>query len=210
MPADLPRRTMGLARLVRWLCLICVVALGLAIWLVLRAKTAEAGLVLPTAAEEAWVGLRGWLGFQLALWLAVMAWMQAAITNADRIAPDPARIGPWMSVVWWLVPVVNLFQPVRAMSQTWNTTVDRGDLRGAAAAPVAGWWLLAMVGSIWLALTLPGFVGDPSPEALSTHLVPLAGSFVIWAAALATLASCVKTISHAETAAPAEATAQPA
>ncbi len=213
MPAELPRRIGWRTRLVRWMILLCILALGLAVFLILRAKGAEAGLVLPTAEEEVTAGLAIWLGLQGALFVAVLVWMHAAVANADALAPDPRRIGPWMAVVWWFVPLFNLFQPVRVMSQTWNSSVDKApDIDGAAAAPVAGWWLLCAVGAAWLPLSLSAMRADPTLEAIYAHAVSVGGALVFWVGGMGCLASCVKTVSRAQRAERADAApvAQPA
>jgi hypothetical protein len=199
MPADLPRRIGWRTGLVRWLVLLCVVTLVGAIGLILRAKGVGAGLVLPTAAEEAQAGLALWAGCQLALFMAVLVWMHGAVANAQAQAPDDRRIGPWMAVVWWFVPLLNFFQPVRVMSQTWNTSVDgAANINGPAAAPVAGWWILAALGCFWLPLSLQALIADPGLEEAYGHIGTLGGALVVWIGAMGCLASCVKTIGGAQ------------
>jgi Domain of unknown function (DUF4328) len=77
--------------------------------------------------------------------IVLLIWMHHAVANAGHIAPDPRRIGRWWVVVWWFVPLFNLWQPIRSMSQTWNTSVDTHiDMNGPAAPPVTVWWLLLL------------------------------------------------------------------
>lgn len=199
MPGDLPFR-MGLRTgLVRWLVLLCAIAVLLAVGLILRAKTATGGLAMPLAADETRAAIALWLGLQAALFVALLVWMHAAVTNAAAQSPDSRRIGPWMAVAWWFVPVFNFFQPVRAMSQTWNTSVDGGaDINGAAAAPVAGWWLLAAIGVLWLPSALQALLDAPGLSEALGRIGAVAGALLAWIGAMGCLANCVGTIGRAQ------------
>jgi hypothetical protein len=200
MPGRLPRRVGWRTALVRWLILLCVLALGGAIWLILRAKGATTGYVLPTAAEEVMAGLGLWIALQVVLWIAMVLWTRAAVVNADAIRPDERRIGPNFAALYWVLPPFFLFQPVRVMSQTWNTSVDRADhIDGPAAAPVAGWWLCCAIGVVWLPLSLQTMMADPTLEAIYAHIVSVGGALVFWIGGLGALASVVKTIARAQT-----------
>ena len=88
-------------------------------------------------------------------------WMHHAAANAAVIEPDARRIRPWWAVIWWFIPVCNLWQPIRCMSQIWNTSVDTGiDLNGPAAPPVALWWLLLIFALLTLAAASPARIVD--------------------------------------------------
>lgn len=201
MPGDLPYHMGWRTALVRWLVLACIAGLAGAVFLILRAKSADEGLFLPTMAEEAQAGIALWLGLQAALLLALLVWTHAAVANAQAMAPDDRRIGRWMAVIWWFVPLFNLFQPVRVMSQTWNTAVDgSANVIGPAAAPVAGWWILAAIGVVWLPLSLRTMIADPGLEDVYAHIASVGGALVFWIGAMGCLAHCVKMIGRAQTA----------
>jgi hypothetical protein len=201
MPGDLPRRIGWRTELVRWLVRLCVAGLGLALFLILRAKSSDTGLVLPQAAAEVQAGLALWLGLQATLFAAVLVWMHAAVANAQAQAPDGDRIGPWMAVVWWFVPLFHFFQPVRVMSQTWNTSVDgSANVNGPAAAPVAGWWILAAIGVLWLPLSLQTLIADPGLDEVYAHIGSVGGALLVWIGAMGCLSYCVKTIGRAQNA----------
>jgi hypothetical protein len=49
-------------------------------------------------------------------------WMYRAAANAGELDPDTSRISPSWSVIWWAVPIANLWMPLRAVKQVWNSS----------------------------------------------------------------------------------------
>jgi Domain of unknown function (DUF4328) len=113
-----------------------------------------------------------WFVLSVVLNVALIFWLFRASGNAAMIAPDPRWIKPWWTVIWWFVPAFNLWQPYRAMSQVWNTSVDHDmDLNGPAAPNVTTWWMLLLFGPV-LAAVISG--GDSPPLYLLALLLLLA------------------------------------
>jgi hypothetical protein len=199
MPGDLPRRIGWITAVVRVLCLVSGLCL-----LVSRAASVLGSSYVPVLGPLGLPLLQAWAGLTLLLFVATLVWMQAAVQNAQAMAPDPRRMRSWMAVVWWFLPPFAFFQPVRAMSQTYNTSVDRSDdINGTAASPVAGWWMLASLAAISALLAFSGMT-DPATGA---PMVPVdrwqnpAGFLlpaVLWLGALGCLATCVKRIATAQ------------
>ncbi|MEM6664397.1 MAG: DUF4328 domain-containing protein [Pseudomonadota bacterium] len=68
-------------------------------------------------------------------------WLYRASANAQARDPDPQRISPRMAVIWFAVPIANLFMPFQGIKQIWNTTVvGRGPLTSPAPGFFALWW----------------------------------------------------------------------
>jgi Domain of unknown function (DUF4328) len=157
MPRSLPHRLSRISSVLEALCLgqifiaiACVVAFGCGMFGLLPPFVA----LLPQLIL-AWAVTTG-LGFIL-----LLAWMHHAAANAAVIAPDARRIGPLWAVIWWFIPVCNLWQPIRCMSQIWNTSVDNdANLNGPAAPPVTLWWILLLAALLALAGTPPERVAD--------------------------------------------------
>ena len=76
-------------------------------------------------------------------------WIYRASANAGAIAPSETRIKPGWAVGWYFVPFANLWMPYRAMSETWEATMD---VSGAQEAGVprwfAGWWACWVIANI--------------------------------------------------------------
>jgi Domain of unknown function (DUF4328) len=120
----------------------------------------------------------------------LLVWMHHAAANAAVLAPDPRRIRPWMAVIWWFVPVFNLWQPIRCMSQIWNTSVDADmDLNGPAAPPVTLWWLL-------LLFTPVPVLGTPPTAMLDGH--DLAFSVALSAASTAAQMTIIRQVTRGQ------------
>ena len=105
----------------------------------------------------------------------LVVWVYRAATNAALIMPDERWIRPWWTVIWWFVPIINLWQPIRSMSQIWNASVDHDiDLNGPAAPAVTTWWLLQLFAPALASL----LAGDRQNEeyVLGASMLFMAGS----------------------------------
>jgi hypothetical protein len=102
--------------------------------------------------------------------ILIVIWMYPACANAMSLVPDKRWIRPNWLVIWWFVPLFNIWQPYRAMSQIWNSSVDHNmDLNGPAAPAVTTWWLLLLLGP-----SLAGvFVGSNGNKEYATALALL-------------------------------------
>jgi hypothetical protein len=122
--------------------------------------------------------------------IVLLIWMHHTVANAAHIAPDPRRIGRWWVVVWWFVPLFNIWQPIRAMSQTWNTSVDTEiDMNGPAAPPVTVWWLTLLFAPV------PLLPGEPT-ELVEWHALAL--TLLMYAASAASLITIVRQVTRGQ------------
>jgi hypothetical protein len=100
------------------------------------------------------------LALTAAIYALVIAWHYRVVANAHVLQPDPRRIMPALAVIWWFVPIAHLLQPLRSLSQTWNTSVDRSaDPTGPATPVVTIWGLFFLVAMVMTLVDL----GQPRP-----------------------------------------------
>jgi hypothetical protein len=122
--------------------------------------------------------------------IVLLVWMHQAVANAAHIAPDPRRIGRWWVVVWWFVPLFNLWQPIRSMSQTWNSCVDPHiDMNGPAAPPVTLWWLTLLFAPVPVLTTEPTAL-------VEWHALAL--TLLLYAASAASLITIVRAVTRGQ------------
>lgn len=224
MPGDLPYRIGWRTSVVRWLCLLSAASYLVAVWLAYSAPASGElfDLVFRARGEVqldnnpivlALLAILAWASVNLALLIALMVWMHAAVSNAQALDPNGNRIGPWMAVIWWIIPIFNFVQPLRVMSQTYNTSVDRNpDINGPAAPTVVAWWLLAAVGS-FASFAALGSLMSSSPGEILDHAGAVGFGTVTWLGALGSLSNAVKQIGRAQIASTQDAApgdAQPA
>ncbi len=57
----------------------------------------------------------------LANFMGLLVWMYPAQKNLPALQPTrPLEVSPGWAVVWFFVPIMNLFRPFQAMRQLWN------------------------------------------------------------------------------------------
>ena len=72
-------------------------------------------------------------------------WIQRASSNAAVIRPDADRITPAWSVIWFFIPIANLWKPYQAMRQTWNSRSDTSSGLDGPMPKFAFWWWMCWV-----------------------------------------------------------------
>ena len=80
--------------------------------------------------------------------IAALCWLvwQAQATENQWAAGRPTMISPAWAVLWWFVPVAQMWQPAVAVRQLLRVSAP-GDARGDTAL-VATWWTLFLLGSV--------------------------------------------------------------
>ncbi len=106
----------------------------------------------------------GQLGVGIALIALFCLWIPRANRNARALGAKGMRFTPEWCVLWYLIPILNLFQPYRAMREIWLAS-DPADgtrwreQRVSLLLPL--WWAL------WLACLFANFAayrGTPDPH----------------------------------------------
>jgi hypothetical protein len=80
--------------------------------------------------------------------IAALCWLvwQAQATENQWAAGRPTVIGPAWAVLWWFVPVAQMWQPVVAVRQLLRMSAPAD--AGGDTALVATWWTLFLLGSV--------------------------------------------------------------
>jgi hypothetical protein len=80
--------------------------------------------------------------------IAFLVWLYAASKRAHNLGAFDMRFSPAAGVGWFFVPIANLFQPFRAISEIWKVSdpsIDRASPAAWQDAPVSAllpiWWV---------------------------------------------------------------------
>lgn len=94
------------------------------------------------------------LGLLIALVVLFCLWIPRANRNARALGAGGMRFTPRWCVIWYVIPILNLFRPYQAMKEIWQASVpgDATAWRERTAPPILPlWWAL------WL---ISGFAGQ--------------------------------------------------
>ncbi|MEV6109401.1 DUF4328 domain-containing protein [Streptomyces sp. NPDC051940] len=82
----------------------------------------------------------------LATVIVFLLWFQSVRDATEaRLPGRRERGGRSWSMIWWFVPVVNLWMGLRITLDVWSANAAEGSrARSAGWLPVAGWWVLSM------------------------------------------------------------------
>lgn len=149
------RDNRALAAWVRWLCwaqaglLVLAVAGG-----VLAVGGGDLkGELTPLAGAAAVAAFVRIIVF-LATVVVTLIWLYRATANAKAMGATDLMVSPVMAVIWWFVPLLNLFMPYLAVRDLWRASERPGDWQGVSApATLVIWWVL------WLCGNVAGWVG---------------------------------------------------
>ena len=125
-------------------------------------------------------------------------WVHRAALNAGRIDPDPRRITPGWAVGWHAVPFANLWLPLKAMKQTWVTSLGRRDI-DATEMPgrLILWWVLWIVSNGVGNLSGRGGLSDDLERVQESFVYDFVNAPITIACALAWL-SIVRVVTRAQ------------
>ena len=73
-------------------------------------------------------------------------WQHHAQYNATLLAAGPLKYTPAWAVIWWFIPIANLFMPFLTVRELWRASHGGAAWRAIKTWPVIGWWWAA-----WLA-----------------------------------------------------------
>jgi len=110
-------------------------------------------------------------GPAVAGFVLLLFWMRSMNRALRGLGVRGLRYSPWGTVLWWFVPVANLFAPYRAMSELWqasNPRLLRHWRRTNRSSVLSWWWGLYLASAISL-----NFV-DRFPEATEGTLALVA------------------------------------
>jgi Domain of unknown function (DUF4328) len=113
----------------------------------------EAGTISDASAEQietvtAFLGF-AYLGAFLLSGLFCSVWIYRASWNARQIHPTQERITPGWAVGWFFVPIMSLWKPYEAMTQTWNSSCNPGgDIRAKLPSFAGYWWGTWVISSL--------------------------------------------------------------
>ncbi len=94
-------------------------------------------------------------GLYLAAYIAAvvgfLAWMYRAHKNLDALGYD-SRFYPRDTIIWWFIPIANLFRPYQVMKEIWKGShPDLGhaslELYASSSPLLPVWWALWIVSS---------------------------------------------------------------
>lgn len=138
----------------------------------------------PSGPVEAVVGL-----LELPLWIAnvvtVLRWTYVANANARALGATDLTVTPLMSILWYFIPLANLWMPLQAMREIWKGSVKPHDWETVGTpAPLIFWWLFWLAAGISATIALPMMLEAASrqpfdPEGATTLLLGAEGLFAI-------------------------------
>ncbi|MHC4817668.1 MAG: DUF4328 domain-containing protein, partial [Planctomycetota bacterium] len=69
-------------------------------------------------------------------------WTPRANRNARALGATGMQFTPRWCVIWYLIPIMNLFKPYQAMKEIWlaSTPADATPWQQRVASPLLGWW----------------------------------------------------------------------
>ena len=93
------------------------------------------------------------MGIAAVAFILMLFWTFRAHRNLAALGADDVRFSSW-TVLWWLVPVVQLFRPYQLVSEIWRSSDPAGAREGAhrpqPSRALLRWWGALLVGSLVL------------------------------------------------------------
>lgn len=87
----------------------------------------------------------GIIALYVAAGIATLAWLRRVVSNLPALGGGEPAVGPTGAVVWWFVPIANLFKPYQAVADSWRSLATSP--AGTATRTVLAWWLLFLLGN---------------------------------------------------------------
>lgn len=97
--------------------------------------------------RQAIVGVVQFLVFVVSgIW--ILRWIYRASCNTRELGATGMRFSPRQSVMWYFVPIMNLWKPFQAMKEIWQASERPRDWqKGPAPGLLVGWWTLWLISS---------------------------------------------------------------
>ena len=97
-----------------------------------------------------------------------LRWTYFSNSNSQSFGAIGMKFTPWSSIGWYFVPIINLFQPYRAMKEIWKTSKDPKNWGSLGTPSVLRlWWAL------WIISLLPRNLSFRIPLHLSGDTLTL-------------------------------------
>lgn len=184
----LSKWSIGLTTLV---CLAYLVSIGHSLWLLSFVQRILSGISVADVEAERIDNFGQLVGYGATGAIVVTlivngVWIYRASWNARQLQPNQERITPGWAIGFYFVPILNLFKPFSAMTQTWNSSHDpTGDFDRSSPAFMAVWWLCWVVASLASRVSNRMFERAETNEALrNAAILDIAVTIVILVAAV--------------------------
>jgi hypothetical protein len=149
---------------------------------------ARFGVAIPRAQAEAFDARQRLLaGVQLGIALpaAVLffVWVYRTNRTARALGAQGMTYSPGWSVVWFFIPLMNLFIPYDVMRELWKASRSKPgeDWRQVAISPLLGtWWAACVAGSVIHYSPLPVLMGQRRLVDVTTHGMPMGDMLWEW------------------------------
>ena len=103
------------------------------------------------------VALQGMVG--LGAVIAWLMWQHRTQSNVRDLGIEGLRFTPGWAVGWWFIPIANLWQPSRTVSELWRASTH-GEEWTRVQAPKVGWWWVSFLASRALVAFTPRDLED--------------------------------------------------
>lgn len=81
--------------------------------------------------------------------IVFFVWLYRAVANAHALGARGFSSSPVMAIVWYFIPLGNLFMPYLTMRDTWKASTNPRDWEAADGSPAIGlWWFFWLAGNI--------------------------------------------------------------
>lgn len=98
----------------------------------------------PLTGEDILVLLQAWVA--IALIVLFCLWIPRANRNARALGAQGMQFTPRWCVIWYLIPIMNLFRPYQAMKEIWLASNPSGRWQQRDVSPLLPlWWALWLI-----------------------------------------------------------------
>lgn len=103
-----------------------------------------------------------------------LKWKYRAHINVRRLGATGLHYSPFEAILFYFVPLLQLWSPYRAMSQIWQASADPDNWRAQRVSPLVGWWWFFWIVAWLLAYAVALLLSGPVIAADRTSAVALA------------------------------------
>lgn len=77
--------------------------------------------------------------------ITMLRWVYQANSNARHLGATGMRFTPGWSVVWFMIPIANLWKPYQVLKEICNASYDRAGWKDRVAPILLKWWWFAYI-----------------------------------------------------------------
>ena len=158
-PTTLTKWTKGLLYAQIVLCVIAIVSDVMEHMLLAELQSglsedARAGIMERATASDTRQQIIGIAQFALFVVVAIfiLRWIYRANQNARALGATAMRFTPGWAILWYFIPIANLWKPYQAMKEIWKASADPHDPGAAETSRLLPWW--------WFLWILSNIVGQ--------------------------------------------------